>query len=85
VRRGAAQALVRKAYQAVIAQQDTAHRGPGTFAREWRDHLAGLLNQPVVDLHGWGPVTVAWQLYQAASQGRENAIAQASATPGRAV
>jgi hypothetical protein len=70
VRRGAAQALVREAYQAAIAEQDSAHRGPAAFAQAWRDRLAGLLSQPVTDLHGWGPVIIAeldtgfaWQLY----------------------
>jgi hypothetical protein len=92
VRRGAVQALVREAYQAIIAEQDSAHRGPGAFAQAWRDRLAGLLSQPEVDLHGWGPVLIAeldtgfaWQLYQAASQGRADAIAQAAATPSRPV
>jgi hypothetical protein len=92
VRRGATQALVRRAYQAAIAEQGSTHRPPPAFAEGWRAHLAALLAQPRADLPGWGPITIAdldsgfaWQLYEEASQARLRAIEQAGATPSRAV
>ncbi|MGH3286659.1 MAG: hypothetical protein ACRDPD_18610 [Streptosporangiaceae bacterium] len=92
VRRGAAQRLVREAYLAAVAEQDSEHRPPPAFAEAWRAHLAGLLDQASADLPGWGPVTIAdldtglaWRLYELASRARQDAIEHAAATPSQRV
>jgi hypothetical protein len=88
VRRGAIQVLVREAYQATVAEQDREHRPPAPFAQAWHDHLAGFLDQPSVELHGWGTLTIAdldvnltWSLYKLASQARHDAIENAEPSP----
>jgi hypothetical protein len=92
VRRGAVQALVLEAYQVTIAEQDKEHRAPDTFTQAWHDHLADLLDQPIVELHGWGTLTIAdldlglaWSLYELASQARHDAIENAKASSCRRV
>jgi len=92
VRRGAVQALVREAYRAALAEQDSEHRPPAVFSQAWHAHLAGLLDQASVDLPGWGPVTIAdvdidlaWNLYELASRARQDAIEHAIATRSRCV
>lgn len=92
VRRGAAQILVREAYQATVAEQDSEHRPPQAFAEAWCAHLAGLLNQDSADVPGWGPITIAdldadlaWNLYELASRARQDAIDHAAAAPSRRV
>jgi hypothetical protein len=87
VRRGSVQALVREAYQATVAEQDSAHRKPAEFAEAWRVHLARLLDQESVDLPGWSVITtadldtsLAWRLYEAASYARRHAIEHAKPT-----
>jgi hypothetical protein len=92
VRRGAVQALVREAYQAVIAEQDGAHRPPAAFAQAWRARLAMLLDQAVVDVDGWGLISIAdldmdlvWSLFEAASEARQRTIEHAIATRSRRV
>lgn len=90
VRRGAVQALVQEAYRATVAEQDEEHRAPASFSQAWQAHLAGLLDQPSVDLDGWGPIEVtqadislAWSLYELASRARHDAIQRAAASPSR--
>jgi hypothetical protein len=92
VRRGRVQALVREAYQATVAEQDSEHRPPAAFAQAWQAHLACMLNQAGVELPGWGPITIAdldinlaWRLYELASRARQDAIENAMATPSRRV
>lgn len=87
VRRGMVQALVREAYQATIAEQDSARRRPAEFAEAWRAHLACLLDQESVDLPGWSLITIAdldisfaWRLYEAASDARRHAVEHAKPT-----
>ena len=90
VRRGRVQALVREAYQATVAEQDSAHRRPAELAKVWREHLACLLDQDSVDLPGWGQITIAdldtglaWRLYEAASYARQHAIERAKPARSR--
>jgi hypothetical protein len=92
VRRGVAQSLVREAYLAAVAEQDSEHRPPPAFAEAWRAHLAGLLDGDTADVPSWGPVTVAdldtdltWNLYELASRARQDAIEHAAAAPSRRV
>jgi hypothetical protein len=93
VRRGAAQAVVRAAYLAAVAGQDTARRPPGPFTQAWREHLAALLSQDSIELPGWGPVTIArdldtslaWDLYEQASRARADAVGDAATTASRPV
>lgn len=92
VRRGHVQALVRGAYQATVAEQDSHRRPPAAFTEAWRAHLAGLLAQGSPDLPGWGPITLAdpdidlaWDLFGLASRARQDAIGHAAATPSRRV
>jgi hypothetical protein len=92
VRRRAVQALVRGAYLAAVAEQDSEHRRPSAFAEAWRAHLAGLLDLDNADLGDWGPVAAAdldsdlvWSLYELASGARQDAIGQAVAAPSRPV
>jgi hypothetical protein len=92
VRRGFAQALVAEAYQATLAEQDSTHRRPAAFAEAWRTHLATLMDQPIIDLHAWGPHTrddfdadFAWELLEAASCARQRSIDHATATKGKQV
>ena len=87
VRRGEVQALVREAYQATVAEQDSAHRKPAEFAEAWRAHLASLLDNESVDLPGWSVVTtadldtaLAWRLYESASYARRHAVEHAKPT-----
>lgn len=87
VRRGEVQALVREAYQATVAEQDSAHRKPAEFAEAWRAHLACLLDQDSVDLPGWSLITtadldtsLAWRLYEGASYARRHAVEHAKLT-----
>ena len=49
VRRGAAQAVVRAAYLAAVAEQDTARRPPDPFTQAWHEHLAAMLVAHVPD------------------------------------
>jgi len=83
VRRGAVQGLVRDAYQTAVAEQDEEHRRPREFAQAWRSHLAALIDHSGVDLSGCGPasltgedVDLAWELFEAASRAREDALRQ---------
>lgn len=92
VRRGAVQALVREAYQQTVAEQDSTRRKPDAFAQARRAHLAGFLDQATVDLHGWSIITIAdldvglaWDLFEAASLARRQAVEHAVATPYLAV
>jgi hypothetical protein len=90
VRRGAVQAIVRNAYQATVAEQDREHRPPDAFTRTWREHLVALLVPEVAQLNGWGPITVvddtlAWNLFELASQARHEAIDSAKATASETV
>jgi hypothetical protein len=92
VRRGHVQALVREAYQATVAEQDSKHRPPVAFTEAWRAHLVSLLAQGTPDLAGWGPITLvgpdldlAWDLFGLASRVRQDAIDHAAATPSRRV
>ena len=92
VRRRAVQALVRGAYLAAVAEQDSEHRPPSAFAQAWRTHLADLLDRDNADLADWGPVPAAdldsdliWSLYELASHARQDAIGQAVAAPSRRV
>src|ERR1700733_9570393 len=92
VRRRAVQALVRGAYLAAVAEQDSEHRRPSAFAEAWRTHLAGLLDLDNADLGDWGPVAAAdldsdlvWSLYELASGARQDAIGHAVAAPSRRV
>jgi hypothetical protein len=87
VRRGEAQALVREAYQATIAEQDDAHRKSAEFAEAWRTHLTSLLEQDSIDLSGWSVITTddldlsfVWRLFEAASSARQHAIEHAKPT-----
>jgi hypothetical protein len=87
VRRGTVQALVREAYNATVAEQDSAHRKPAEFTEAWRAHLASLLDQQSVDLSGWSLITtadldtsLAWRLYEAASDARRIAVERAKPT-----
>jgi hypothetical protein len=90
--RRAVQALVRGAYLATVAEQDSARRPPSAFAEAWRAHLAGLLDRDNADLADWGPVKAAdldsdlvWSLYELASRARQDAIGHAVAAPSRRV
>jgi hypothetical protein len=90
VRRGRVQALVREAYEATIAEQDSAHRKPAEFDEAWRAHLASLLDQESIDLPGWSLITtadldtsLAWRLYEAASYARRHTVEQAKPTPSQ--
>jgi hypothetical protein len=92
VPRGFVQALVLDAYQVTLAEQDGVHRRPAAFANAWRNHLTTLLDQPTIELHGWGPRTTAdidanliWNLYEAASYARSYAIEHAAATKSKRV
>lgn len=93
VRGGAAQAVVRTAYLAAVAEQDTARRPPDPFTQAWRDHLAALLGQDTIELPGWGPITVAgdldtsmaWDLFEQASRARASAVRDAVVTVSRPV
>lgn len=90
VRRGAVQALVREAYQRTVAEQDSTRRKPDAFAQAWRAHLAGFLDQATVNLHGWSVIAIAdldvglaWELFEAASLARRQAVEHAAATRSR--
>lgn len=92
VRRGAVQALVKEAYQATVAEQDSQHRPPAAFTQAWQAHLADLLDQGNPDLPGWGPITIAGpdtdlarSLFGLASRARQDAIEHAKAAPSRRV
>lgn len=92
MRAGSAQALVRKAYLATVAEQESEHRPPAAFARAWRASLIGLLAQQSAGPPGRAPVTIsgsdfdqAWRLYQLACRARQNAIERATPTPSRRV
>jgi hypothetical protein len=91
VGRRAVQALVRAAYLAAVAEQDSEHRPPSAFAEAWRAHLADLLDPDNADLAEWGPVTadldsdLVWSLYELASRARRDAIGRAVAVPSRRV
>jgi hypothetical protein len=92
VRRRAVQALVREAYLAAVAEQDSGHRPPPAFAEAWQARLAGLLDRDNADLGNWGPVAAAdldsdlvWSLYELASCARQDAIGHAVAAPSRRV
>lgn len=92
VRRRAVQALVREAYLAAVAEQDSEHRQPSAFAEAWRAQLAGLLDRDNAELADWGPVKAAdldsdlvWSLYELASHARQDAIVHAVAAPSRRV
>lgn len=92
VRRGAVQRLVREAYLAAVAEQDSEHRPPAAFTGAWHAHLVGFLGQVRADLPGWGPITIsdvdidlAWNLYELASRARQDAIEHAIATRSRRV
>ena len=92
VRGRAVQALVRAAYLAAVAEQDSEHRPPSAFAEAWRAHLAGLLDRDNAELADWGPVKAAdldselvWSLYELASRARRDAIEHAVAAPSRGV
>lgn len=88
VRRGAVQGLVRQAYLATVAEQDSKHRPPVAFAQAWRAHLTGLLAQDSAESPGHTPTTItgsdldlAWRLYELAHGARLNAIERARPTP----
>jgi hypothetical protein len=90
VRRGRVQALVREAYEATVAEQDSAHRKPAEFAEAWRACLTSLLDQESVDLPGWSLIATAdldaslvWRLYEAASYARRHAVEHAKPTRSR--
>ncbi|MGW5689031.1 hypothetical protein [Nonomuraea sp. NPDC003754] len=90
VRRGAMQAIVREAFQQTVAEQDSEHRGPAEFADVWKARLTAFLAEEVVEVTGWGEITIAeldadlgWSLYAAASRARMETIARATATPSR--
>jgi hypothetical protein len=89
--RRAAQALVRGAYLAAVAEQDSEHRPPSAFAQAWRVRLAGLLDLDNADLGDWGPAAadldndLVWSLYELASCARQDAIGRAVAAPSRRV
>jgi hypothetical protein len=92
VRRRAVQALVREAYLAAVAEQDSEHRPPSAFAGAWRANVAGLLDRDNAELADWGPVKAAdldgdlvWGLYDLASRARRDAIEHAVAAPSRPV
>jgi hypothetical protein len=92
VRRRAVQALVREAYLAAVAEQDSEHRPPWAFAEAWRAHLADLLDRDNAELGDWGPVKAAdldsdlvWRLYELASRARQDTIEHAVAAPSRRV
>jgi len=92
LRKGDVQALVRNAYGATVAEQDSEHRPPVSFARAWRARLTALLAQASANLPGPAPVTItgsdldfAWRLYELARRARLNAIDSARATPSRHV
>jgi hypothetical protein len=92
VRRRAVQALVREAYLAAVAEQDSEHRPPRAFAEAWRAHVAESLDRDNADLGDWGPVKAAdldsdlvWGLYELASRARQDAIEHAVAAPSRGV
>jgi hypothetical protein len=92
VRRDAVQALVRNAYLATLAEQDSEHRPPASFARAWRARFTALLAQPSVDPSGPAAMTIsgsdldlAWRVYELACRARRNAIESATASPSRRV
>jgi hypothetical protein len=92
VRRGSIQALVREAYRAAVAEQDSEHRPPAAFTQAWHAHLAGLLDQGSPNLPGWGPITItggdidlAWSLFGLVSRARQDAIEHATAAPSRRI
>lgn len=92
VRGGAVQALVRNAYMATVAEQNSEHRPPASFARAWRARLTALLAQVSAGPPGSAPITItgsdldlAWRLYELAHRARLNAIESARATPCRRV
>jgi hypothetical protein len=92
VRTGVVQALVRNAYRATVAEQDSEHRSPALFAQAWRARLTALLAQVSADPPGSPPITItgsdldlAWRIYELASHARLNAIESARVTPSRRV
>lgn len=90
VRRGAAQALVREAYQTVLAEQDAHRRRPQEFTRAWKQHLTRLLDRPGLEVPGWGELGevdagLVWSLYEAAVHARKEAIERAAITDSRPV
>src|ERR1022692_4957935 len=54
VRRGRVQALVREAYQATVAEQDSAHRRPAELAKVWRGQPGWFRGQGRGGLAGGG-------------------------------
>jgi hypothetical protein len=91
-RRDAVQALVRKAYLATVAEQDSEHRPPVSFARAWRAHLTGSLAQASAESPAHTSITIsgadldlAWRLYELAHRARLNAIKCARVTPSEHV
>lgn len=92
VRRACVQALVREAYNLVIADQEGRRRHPAEFAQAWREHLEALLAEDVVNISGWGEVVIAdvdtgfaWELFEVASHARQHALRKAEATPSEHV
>jgi hypothetical protein len=92
VRAGSVQALVRKAYLATVAEQDSAHRPPVSFVRAWRACLVGLLAHGSIGPPGCAPMTIAgadfdlaWRLFELARCARQSAIEHATPTPSRRV
>lgn len=82
---------MRKAYLATVAEQDSEHRSPDSFAQAWRARLVGLLAQASTDPVGDVRITLigfdldlAWRLFELASRARLNAVESATATPSRA-
>jgi hypothetical protein len=87
VRTGVVQTLVRNAYMATVAQQDSEHRPPALFAQAWRARLTALLAQASAGPPGSAPITIsgsdldlAWRLYELTSRARLNAIELARAS-----
>jgi hypothetical protein len=92
VRTGVVQALVRNAYLATVAEQDSEHRPAALFAQAWRARLTALLARVSAGPPGSAPVTIsgsdldlAWRLYELASRARLSAIESATVTPSRRV
>jgi hypothetical protein len=84
------QAIVREAFQQTVAEQDSEHRDPADFAHAWKNRLTAVLAQEKVEVAGWGELPIAdldtelgWNLFEAASRARSEAIARAIATPSR--
>jgi hypothetical protein len=81
MRRDGVQAIVRQAFQTIVAEQDDEHRGPDAFAEAWRNRLSDLLEPVTVEISGWSTITVsdedvrlAWEIFDLGCHGRRAAI-----------